>query len=181
MKTIEEISSEIAVLEKQRFEMAVKLGEPMAFEWIEPLFKFPGIKTVQWRQYTPYFNDGDPCEFAIHDIYISLGIDSEEWNDDLWSEWDLRWTLQFDSDEEKPSYKSVAQWAEYIAQKESQKAWLTNLGWTTELVIAWAVAHSGALEKLCENEKFLYDAFGDHCKVVYGPDGTCHTDDIDHD
>ena len=27
----------------------------------------PGIKAVIWAQYTPYFNDGDPCEFGVNE------------------------------------------------------------------------------------------------------------------
>lgn len=26
----------------------------------------PRVSAIQWRQYTPYFNDGDPCEFGAH-------------------------------------------------------------------------------------------------------------------
>lgn len=29
--------------------------------------KVPEVATVEWRQYTPYFNDGDTCEFGVHD------------------------------------------------------------------------------------------------------------------
>lgn len=45
---------------------------------------YPNIKGFKWRQYTPYFNDGDQCLFNaytdIHDIFIndidlSLDID----------------------------------------------------------------------------------------------------------
>ncbi len=30
----------------------------------------PSLKSVKWRQYTPYFNDGDPCEFGVHDFHV---------------------------------------------------------------------------------------------------------------
>lgn len=26
----------------------------------------PTVKAVRWRQYTPYFNDGDECIFSVH-------------------------------------------------------------------------------------------------------------------
>lgn len=29
----------------------------------------PEIKTIYWNQYTPYFNDGDSCEFRVNDAY----------------------------------------------------------------------------------------------------------------
>jgi len=30
----------------------------------------PQINKIEWTQYTPYFNDGEPCEFMINDIYF---------------------------------------------------------------------------------------------------------------
>jgi hypothetical protein len=35
---------------------------------------------VGWHQYTPYFNDGEPCEFSVHDFYYSTkqGVDFSE-------------------------------------------------------------------------------------------------------
>lgn len=47
---------------------------------------FPEIKTIHWQQYTPYFNDGDPCEFRISNIefnrveYNPDGGDEEEFD-----------------------------------------------------------------------------------------------------
>ena len=33
----------------------------------------PMLNTISWIQYTPYFNDGDPCEFGIEsDISFSM-------------------------------------------------------------------------------------------------------------
>jgi hypothetical protein len=27
---------------------------------------YPTLQSIGWRQYTPYFCDGDPCEFSVH-------------------------------------------------------------------------------------------------------------------
>lgn len=42
-----------------------------------------------WRQYTPYFNDGDPCEFGAHGLWVKTVWDKDvdededdEWGDD---------------------------------------------------------------------------------------------------
>ncbi len=37
----------------------------------------PEIDHVFWVQYTPYFNDGEPCTFSVHDIYYVLVGESE--------------------------------------------------------------------------------------------------------
>jgi len=30
----------------------------------------PKVEAIRWRQYTPYFNDGDACVFRVRDFYI---------------------------------------------------------------------------------------------------------------
>ena len=34
--------------------------------------QFPTLKSFGWTQYTPYFNDGDPCTFRSHSSYPSM-------------------------------------------------------------------------------------------------------------
>lgn len=38
----------------------------------------PEIKAYGWAQYTPYFNDGEPCEFSVNDIYVSTSDERED-------------------------------------------------------------------------------------------------------
>ena len=41
-------------------------------EIFESLFEeCPEIHAVGWHQYTPYFNDGEPCEFSLSDIHFT--------------------------------------------------------------------------------------------------------------
>jgi hypothetical protein len=32
----------------------------------------PSIEAIRWRQYTPYFNDGEACIFGVADVYFRL-------------------------------------------------------------------------------------------------------------
>lgn len=42
-------------------------GKSEFFKWFKDFFeKYPFITEVQWCQYTPYFNDGEPCEFRVN-------------------------------------------------------------------------------------------------------------------
>lgn len=34
---------------------------------LQPLLDHSAVEAVRWEQYTPYFNDGDVCEFSIRD------------------------------------------------------------------------------------------------------------------
>ena len=42
------------------------------------------VHSIFWTQYTPYFNDGEACEFSVHDSYLNLiqDMDDEDFEDD---------------------------------------------------------------------------------------------------
>lgn len=50
-------------IEELRKSMAVRGKEIFAAETAALFEKFPAMETFAWRQYTPYFNDGDTCYF----------------------------------------------------------------------------------------------------------------------
>lgn len=39
----------------------------------------PEIALITWTQYTPYFNDGDPCVFRVGDVWCVPHINMEEY------------------------------------------------------------------------------------------------------
>jgi hypothetical protein len=39
----------------------------------------PEVQCICWTQYTPHFNDGEPCEFGVHEpILIVEGFDADD-------------------------------------------------------------------------------------------------------
>ncbi len=34
----------------------------------------PAVRAFTWTQYTPHFNDGDPCTFSVHDLEIAYPL-----------------------------------------------------------------------------------------------------------
>ena len=40
----------------------------------------PDVTGIGWTQYTPHFNDGDPCEFSVHEFSYTTktGVDFAE-------------------------------------------------------------------------------------------------------
>ena len=45
--------------------------------------KYDGVvHDIFWNQYTPYFNDGESCEFGVYDTHITLVSDDEEDEDE---------------------------------------------------------------------------------------------------
>ena len=79
-------------VEKLRAEQ-MKLAKPALAQLIDV---HPDIIAIRWTQYTPYFNDGDVCEFGVNtrQIYFKGGekaLENPEYEDDgqfvvsLWS------------------------------------------------------------------------------------------------
>lgn len=48
---------------------------------LDTILDEPGVEAVKWTQYTPYFNDGDACEFGLNDPTVRLVGDDEEAGD----------------------------------------------------------------------------------------------------
>lgn len=48
-------------------------GKALLEESFKDIFvKHPEIEYITWTQYAPYFNDGEPCEFSVHEPYVKL-------------------------------------------------------------------------------------------------------------
>jgi hypothetical protein len=58
-------------------------GDPADFlAELDEIFKHEEVLGVSWRQYTPYFNDGDACIFGVYDVEeILLASNPDEWQE----------------------------------------------------------------------------------------------------
>jgi len=72
---IERIVEEFNLVQKE-FQAKAKTALQSAFK--EFFDANPRIEGVYWRQYTPYFNDGDTCEFSVGEMYALAGPTSED-------------------------------------------------------------------------------------------------------
>lgn len=81
MNTIKEYSDHIKEIKNKLKDN----GATAFYNELKPIFdKYPDIESIGWVQYTPYFNDGDVCEFYTHidegSIYIN---DIHQWSSEL--------------------------------------------------------------------------------------------------
>jgi hypothetical protein len=62
-------------------------------EKLQAVLAFPEVENVRWEQFTPYFNDGDVCEFSVYTAYVKLvgREDGGDYNDGYLEEADFRW------------------------------------------------------------------------------------------
>ena len=62
MSNLDQLATSFAAMKKEiseQFQSEVQLAFKELFD------KHPEVKSMQWAQYTPYFNDGEPCEFYM--------------------------------------------------------------------------------------------------------------------
>lgn len=57
---------------------------------------YPEVKKIRWTQYTPFFNDGDPCVFGIRELEVQFGLfplkkgKDQKKSDDWYHGWELK-------------------------------------------------------------------------------------------
>lgn len=130
----------------------------------------PGVKAVLWRQYTPYFNDGDTCEFGVSCVTFT-NAEGDDLHDISWGEYDG---------------ENESIWA-----TENLKYTLTPpTGYGTDYyadirdkITGVDVESANLLDTMIQSSEFsdvLKDIFGDHVTVVATRDGF-DVSDCDHD
>lgn len=71
----------------QKIEAAQEAFEKNAKETVGAVFteffaENPEVHAIKWSQYTPYFNDGDICEFGVNDFYFQPTDETARENED---------------------------------------------------------------------------------------------------
>lgn len=123
-KTLQEQFTEFKEQIKVLREKITHTGEQFLLSQLKMTFeKYPQLRQISWTAYTPYFNDGETCEYSSHHRSPELEIDGEDgetarWDSPLYKE--IRAELsnflcQFDSD---LMYDLVGDHAKVIITKE---------------------------------------------------------------
>jgi hypothetical protein len=64
---------EIKKLQKELKAKILAIGKDGINDFFKPVFDAnPSIEKIRWKQYTPYFNDGDACVFNVYDATVQL-------------------------------------------------------------------------------------------------------------
>lgn len=127
---------------------------------IEKVFEIPGVDGIYWRQYTPYFNDGEPCEFSAGEAALhfegtkELTEDDEDFEDyegdyvqGFFGEYSDELDQHFGPRERSHGYHSFI-----YPPSTNKEAW--------ETFDALDKAINGG-----EFENVLLDTFGDHAEI----------------
>lgn len=112
LKNFDELNEFIAKAREEMKNKSTGLIEEAARRLFEAA---PEIGQVHWTQYTPYFNDGEACEFGVNDINWASVEDVEEGEWDIWDSSEL-----YTTDDLKSAQNDLVEAAKY---EDDPQAW----------------------------------------------------------
>ncbi len=133
---------EIRALKVQLDEKIKSEGKSALKEDFTAMFDaVPELEAVRWRQYTPYFNDGDACEFGVREFEYKL-TGFEVCNEDDDKDDDSRfvdaWTLTYQLREKKDGSvtkaKLLLKRIKAVAPEQDEDVFLAVFGDHAEIV-----------------------------------------------
>lgn len=172
MELLASIKEKLAEINKQKEELTKSLKKDFA-PMLKPLFdKSNGkITSLGWSQYTPYFNDGDSCEFSLNiDLDYGILVNGENLDEtELFtnSSYGLEKYLKKDGSYEK----WINQYPEDALNPITMDSEIDLYKILLEFV--------EVLESI--DERFFKDLFGDHVTVTVYNNGTVETEEYEHD
>lgn len=75
MENFDELNEQIRLAKEQMREKSEGLVEGMVKIFLD---ECPEVTGVHWTQYTPYFNDGEACEFNVNEICFHILEDEDD-------------------------------------------------------------------------------------------------------
>ena len=156
MSTLEKIKVELEAFELKKKAFVEDLRKEFPTMFNELFQKSDKIESFGWSQYTPYFNDGDSCEFSVNCDYPN--VNGECIDDCDWYSWRVKYYLDGDK-----------KYADLLTKNPSIDLERYNI--VNEFI---SVIQSIPAD-------FLKDLFGDHAKITIYKDGTIDVQEFEHD
>jgi len=154
---LREKQEEIKKLKKEMLEASNKIFTDLTKTIFED---HPKVKSFSWNQFTPYFNDGETCEFSANVDYIQINgepVDESDWINET------KITNYGTWNREKREYEGRTE--------------VPNLDYDPELAAA-----SDEIREFLSNfdNDFFMSQFGDHAEVTITSEGVS-VDEYEHD
>lgn len=182
------------IAESKNYEERVKEEAKKIFAAVTEAMKEHPNVGLRWRQYTPYFNDGEECTFSVHDIEVFGIREGEDEDDDEYEYGDggltaktlagalhhrntgevlidpSDWYVKHYGEEK---YKKIRA-AEYQAFNDLSVEQLSALATS----VVWAADLADKLSSLPDD--VFRNAFGDHVKISLSHKGAA-VEEYSHD
>lgn len=182
---ITKIKAELAAFEEKKQAFIIELRKEFPTMFSDIFTTAPKLKSVSWTQYTPYFNDGDTCEFSAHVSDLDINGRSE-YDDDDEDDIDcisIRPTIykKLQTEEDVRINKELAEkikYTWYISRGIGEEGLTYNPKYDAD-----AHRASSEISEVLSTipEDFLKDLFGDHTRVTIYADGSLNTEYYAHD
>ena len=166
---IKELQGQIADLQKKVVEES-KAAFAEVTKWF--FDQYPELHSFGWRQYTPYFNDGDTCYFGVY--ADDLDYNGFSYWDDLKEDQSedgklniIKFIREYDHISE---YDEDGKYTGY--HKEPRKGYRADLSEMDKQLTSFIQGLP---------EEFMKSAFGDHAAITVHRGGKVEVDEYDHD
>ena len=172
MELLNNIKEKLAEIKRQQEQLTEELRKDFA-PMLKPLFEKSNgrITSLGWVQYTPYFNDGDECEFSVNkDLDYGIRVngeyleDSEFFNTSLYG---LSNYVKKDGSYEK----WIEKYPEDTLSTDNMNEELNLYSILLEFV--------EVLNSI--DSSFFMSLFGDHVEVTIFENGVIQTEEYEHD
>lgn len=149
---MDDLKALIEAYEQKRQELRDSCLDLMREHFNKFFAENPTVKRISWTQYAPHFNDGEPCEFDVNEVYFSwLTADEEELHlRELDNQGILYETYKYDS----PTWT-------YMGGEAAIEKWDTNVH--PALVAMDTLIHSIP-------EEIMKDVFGLDSEIIITPE-----------
>lgn len=134
-----------------------------------------GVKAITWKQYTPYFNDGEPCEFSVGEPAVTKNPEVAK----AWLEENFYPEVETEITKEEFESEDSRWYTQRIVENGADKKYFrTYEEGTYDYEIPYYGTHPDGIVKdeldipvqAGEFEDALRTAFGDHTQVVVTPE-----------
>lgn len=178
---LKKIKSEIEVFDAKKKTLLAELQTEFPGMFVSIFEQAPTLKSFGWTQYTPYFNDGDTCEFGVHYDYPWINGANSDYNEESDISIKIYDYKVLQTEEDVRINNEVAEKAGYSWYKGKS---IGENGLCYNPLYDEPAAN--AVEQIKEvlksiPEDFFKDLFGDHTQVTIYSDGSIACDDYNHD
>lgn len=133
---------------------------------LQAVLESPDVAAVKWTQYTPYFNDGEPCVFGANEIEVKFVPDAAARLAALPDAILGRYDAEEDDEDERGWLEG---WNLTTYDRDARES-VPNPQFADEPWIGPVIALDLAVEG-GEFDRVLLTAFGDHANVVVTREG----------
>lgn len=139
--------------------------EPQKFlDALDAILAVPGVEAVRWQQYTPSFNDGEACEFGVHEASVKIAGDRIDVEDDDTGE-------DYYESESGNGYRTEYDLYGYDYSTKEYRRKFVDLGEYDAEAIFNALDAFERVIQSGRHDTLLNDKFGDPADVIATRDG----------